>query len=207
MATALDPGGRQKGIARQALELSWPASVAVEEQRFDALSRLDLEPGEYEVRVAVSGAARTASVFSYVTVPAFAAAPLSLSSIVVSATGGTLTAPRDFLSPLLPVVPTARREFAHADRFVAFFRIYQGTARQDPLAPVQLQSTIVDARGTVVATETNTLAAGQFATGRTADHYLTVPLATLDQGDYLLKVEATMGARVAGRALRFVVRP
>jgi hypothetical protein len=58
-----------------------------------------------------------------------------------------------------------------------------------------------------VATETNTLAAGQFATGRAADHYLTEPLATLDQGDYLLKVEATMGARVAGRALRFVVRP
>ena len=104
-------------------------------------------------------------------------------------------------------MPTARREFARADRFVAFFRIYQGTSRQDPLASVQLRSTIVDARGAVVATETSTLDAGQFATGRTADHYLTVPLATLAPGDYLLKVETTMGARVAGRAMRFIVPP
>jgi hypothetical protein len=207
VATALDPGGRQKGMTRQALELSWPTSVAAGEHRLDGLSRLDLAPGEYEIRVAVSGVSRTASVFSYVTVPAFATAPLSLSNIVVAATAGTLTAPRDFLSALLPVVPTAQREFAHADRFVAFFRIYQGTARQDPLAPVQLQSTIVDARGTVVASETSTLGAGQFATGRTADHYVTLPLATLAPGDYLLKVETTMGAQVAGRAMRFIVQP
>jgi VWFA-related protein len=142
-----------------------------------------------------------------VTVPDFAGAPLSLSNIVIGATAGTLTAPRDFLSPLLPVVPTAQREFARADRFVAFFRIYQGTGRQDPLAAVQLQSTIVDARGAVVATETSTLDAAQFATARTADHYVTLPLATLAQGDYLLKVESTMGPRVAGRAMRFIVRP
>jgi hypothetical protein len=59
----------------------------------------------------------------------------------------------------------------------------------------------------VVASDKSTLDAGQFATGRTADHYLTIPLATLAPGDYLLKVETTMGARVAGRAMRFVVRP
>jgi len=206
-AVAFDTGGRPVTSARQSLELSWPASAPTREQRFDALSRLDLMPGEYELRLAVSGAARTASVFAYVTVPDFAAAPLSLSNIVLNATAGTLTAPRDFLSPLLPVIPTARREFARADRFVAFFRIYQGIARQDTLASVQLQSTILDARGTVVATEASTLDAGQFATARTADHYLTVPLATLAPGDYLLKVETTMGARVAGRAIRFSVKP
>jgi hypothetical protein len=108
---------------------------------------------------------------------------------------------------LLPIVPTARREFDRTDRFLAFFRIYQGTARQDPLSPVQLQSTVVNAGGAVVATETSTLDAAQFATNRTADHYLTVPLATLAPGDYLLKIETTMGSRVAGRAMRFVVRP
>ena len=207
MATAFDTGGRPKGMARQTLELSWPPSAATGTQRFDALSRLDLPPGEYEVRVAVTGLARTASVFSYVTVPAFATAPLSLSNIVIGATAGTLTAPKDFLSPLLPVVPTTRRDFVHGDRLVGFFRIYQGTGRQDPLAPVQLQSTIVDARGAVVATETKTLEAGSFATGRAADYYVAVPLATLAAGDYLLKVETTMGTRVAGRAIRFVVTP
>jgi VWFA-related protein len=207
VATAFDQGGRPKGLSRQTLDLSWPASATTGEHRFDALSRIDLAPGEYEVRVAVSGAARTASVFSYVTVPAFATAPLSLSSIVVGASAWTLTAPKNFLSALLPIVPTARREFARADRFVAFFRIYQGTARQDALAPVQLQSTIVDARGAVVATETTTLGVGRFEAGRTADYYVTIPLATLAPGDYLLKIEATMGTRLAGRAMRFGIKP
>jgi VWFA-related protein len=207
VATAFDQGGRPKGLSRQTLDLSWPAAATTGEHRFDALSRIDLAPGEYEVRVAVSGAARTASVFSYVTVPAFATAPLSLSSIVVGATARTLTAPKNFLSSLLPIVPTARREFERADRFVAFFRIYQGTARQDALAPVQLQSTIVDVRGSVVATETRTLDPGQFASDRTADYYVTVPPATLAPGDYLLSVEATMGTRVAGRAMRFGIKP
>ena len=51
------------------------------------LSRLDLPPEEYEIRVAVSSGAdpRTASVFASVTVPAFAAAPLSLSKVIVNA--------------------------------------------------------------------------------------------------------------------------
>jgi VWFA-related protein len=207
IATAFDSGGRPKGAARQALELSWPASPMSGAQRFDALSRLDLAPGEYELRVAVSGFGRTASVFCDVTVPAFAAEPLSLSNIVIAPTPGTQTAPKDFLAPLLPIVPTARREFARADRFVAYFRIYQGTGRQDPLAPVQLRSTIVDARGAVVATETSALEAAQFSAGRTAEHYVAVPLATLAPGDYLLKIETTMGARTAGRAMRFIVKP
>jgi hypothetical protein len=206
VATAFDPGGRPKGMARQTLELSSPASAATSEHRLDALSRIDLPPGEYELRVAVSGEGRTASVFSYVTVPAFAAAPLSLSNIVVAAPGGTLTAPKDFLSPVLPIVPTARREFARTDRFAAFFRIYQGTDRQDPLVPVQLQSTLVDAGDRVVATETRTLDAGQFTNGRAADYYVVFPLTTLAPGDYLLKVEVKMEQRVAGRAMRFIVK-
>jgi hypothetical protein len=75
------------------------------------------------------------------------------------------------------------------------------------VAPVQLRSTIVDARGAVVATETSTLEAARFSTGRTAEHYVAVPLATLAPGDYLLKIETTMGLRTAGRAMRFIVTP
>ncbi len=208
VASAFDRSGRPKGIARQTLELSWPASVSAQDQGFEVLSRLDLPPGEYEIRVAVSSSAEAppASVFSYVTVPAFAAAPLSLSNIIIGATAGTLTAPRDFLSSLLPIVPTTRREFARADRLVAFYRIYQGTNRTDPLAPVQLRSSIVDAHDRVIASEAGVLEIGEFAKARTADHYITLPLTALAAGEYLLKVETTMGARTAGRAMRFVVK-
>jgi hypothetical protein len=207
VASAFDRGGRPKGMARQTLDLSWPAS-APQDRRFDVLSRLDLPPGEYEIRVAVSSGAdaRTASVFSYVTVPAFTAVPLSLSNIILGATAGTLTAPKDFLVSLLPIVPTARREFARTGRLLAFFRVYQGTKRSDPLTPVQLRSSIVDDHDRVVATETGVLDVGKFAKARTADYYVTLPLATLAAGEYLLKVETTMGARTAGRATRFVLK-
>ncbi len=125
---------------------------------------------------------------------------------MIGVTPGTLTAPKDFLSTLLPLVPTARREFARTDRFVAFFRVYQGTARDTTLLPVQLQSTLLNAGGAIVATKSNAIEAAEFASGRAANHYVTLPLATLEPGDYLLKVEAKMGARVAGRAMRFQVK-
>jgi hypothetical protein len=207
VASAFDRSGRPKGIARQSLDLSWPATAFVQEQRFDALSRLDLPPGEYEIRIAVSSGpgARTASAFSYVTVPPFASAPLSLSNIIIGATAGTLTAPRNFLTSLLPVVPTTRREFARTDGLVAFFRVYQGTNRNDPLVPVQLRSSLVDAHDRVISSDAVVLDVGKFANGRTADYFITLPLTAL-AGEYLLRVETTMGARTAGRAMRFVVK-
>jgi hypothetical protein len=208
VAGAFDRGGRAIGTARQRLELTWPATVATEDQRFEALTRLDLAPGEYEIRVGVSSAepARTASVFAYVTVPPFASAPLSLSSIVIGATAGTLTAPKDFLAALLPILPTGRRDFTRVDRPVAFLRVYQGTSRRDPLLPVQLRSSLLDAQGKVVADQSAALVVAQFEKARTADHYVTLPLATLSPGEYLLRIEASMGDRTAGRAVRFSVR-
>jgi len=206
VASAFDRGGRPAGVARQTLELSWPAA-SDPQRRFDVLSRLNLRPGDYEIRVAVSSGTEVpaASVFTSVTVPSFTTAPLSLSDMILASTAGTLTAPRDFLSALLPIVPTARRTFTPADKLVAFFRVYQGTNRNDPLAPVQLHTTVIDAHDRVVAGESAALDAAAFANERTADHYVTLPLAGLRPGEYLLKVDTTMGTRSAGRTLRFVV--
>jgi hypothetical protein len=50
-----------------------------------------------------------------------------------------------------------------------------------------------------VASDTSRVDAGQVALGRTADRYLTIPLATLAPEDYLLKVETTLGARCGAR--------
>lgn len=207
VASAFDRGGRPKGVARQTLELSWPESAPSPRQRFDLLSRLDLPAGEYEVRIAVSAGEprRTASVYSYITVPAFDSAPLSLSNVVLGATDDTLTVPEDFLEGLLPLVPTTRREFATADTMVSFVRIYQGTGRRDSLLPVQVQSSILDAQSQVVAAQSLTFEPKQFEKDRSVDHGITLPLAKLTPGEYLLRIEAQMGARTAGRAVRFVV--
>jgi hypothetical protein len=61
--------------------------------------------------------------------------------------------------------------------------------------------------GKPVASENSTIGVDQFASGRTADHYLTVPLATLAPGEYLLQLETTLGSRLTGRAIRFAVKP
>jgi VWFA-related protein len=208
VASAFDRGGRPRGLAKHTIEASWPGGANTQERRFDVLSRLDLPPGDYELRIAVSGTepSRTASVFSYVTVPAFDSAPLSLSSIVLGATAGTLTAPKDFLAGVLPLVPTTRREFSNKDRLVGFLRIYQGTNRQDPLLPVQLRSSLIDAQGKIVSGQSDALQPTQFDRTRTADHYLILPLTNLTPGDYLLTLQADMGKRTAGRAVRFVIR-
>ncbi len=71
---------------------------------------------------------------------------------------------------------------------------------------MQLRASVTDAEGRVVGSESAALEVAQFAKERTADHYLALPLATLAAGEYLLRIEAEMGARSAGRVLRFRVK-
>ena len=145
-------------------------------QRFDALSRLDLAPGEYRsprrrVRRCAHGERLLVCDRS-----GLRGCPVVALEHRGRRDGRDADArPR---TSSRRCCRSCRRRGASSRAPIAslrFFRIYQGTGRQDPLAPVQLQSTIVDARGAVVATETSTLDAGQFATNRTADHYLTRP--------------------------------
>ena len=208
VAGAFDRSGQPKASARQKLRLSVPATGQTGQRRIEVLSRLDLLPGDYEIRVGVTAGepAKSASVFSYLTVPAFQAEPLAMSNVIIRAVPPTATAPGDFLSKVVPVVPTAQRAFSSTDRLIGYLRLYQGTSRTDPLLPVELRTSVIDAEGKAVASASDLLAATQFSNGRTADHYITLPLATLSQGEYLLRLEARMGERAAGRAVRFSVK-
>ena len=134
------------------------------------------------------------------------APPDRLSSLVIGAPPGTFTAPKDFLAPLFPIVPTARRTFANSDKLLGFLRIYQGTSRRDALLPVQLQSSVIDAQGRVVAKEStgSTPRSSRRTAALNRDHFA-LPLVGLAPGEYLLRIETEMGARVAGRAVRFSV--
>ena len=208
VAQAYDRRNRPVGMAKQTFQVARDGEGAGAGRRVDLLSRLDLPPGEYEIRVGVSSPAdaRTATVFSYVTVPAFNATPLSLSNIVVRAMPETVTAPKDFVAGLLPILPTGLRDFSASQQLIGFVRIYQGTGRTNPLVPVQFRTSILDAHGAVVASQLNTLQPAQFQKERAADHFITLPLAGLRPGDYLLQIQAEAGPRTAGRALRFRVQ-
>jgi hypothetical protein len=87
----------------------------------------------------------------------------------------------------------------------AFMRVYQGTHRDDALEPVTLRVRIVDGAERTVRDEVMPLGASAFAAGRAADCRIALPLAQLEPGDYLLRVEAAKGERLAGRAMRFSV--
>ncbi|MCC7043982.1 MAG: VWA domain-containing protein [Acidobacteria bacterium] len=206
VTAAYDQAGRSVAVARQTIPLSWP-DTAVVPRRVDALSRLDLPPGDYEIRVATSRVddPRAASVFTFVTVPPFASALLSLSNIVLGATSGTSSAPPDFLDTVLPLRPTPQRTFRRVDQSTAFVRVYQGTSRTDEPEPVHVRVRIVDARDRDVRDEVLVLQPSAFVVGRTADLRMPLPLASLATGDYLLRLEAATGTHVAGRAIRFSV--
>jgi VWFA-related protein len=207
VTAAFDQAGRPQGSARQTLDLSWPKAGASHPQRVDVLSRLDLPPGDYEIRVAASrgSEAQAASVFTHLAVPSFGAARLSLSNIVIGATGTTSTAPPDFLESVLPIRPTPQRTFRRSEQSTAFVRVYQGTDRNDDLQPVQVRVRIVNAQDRDVRDEGIVLQASSFATSRTADLRMPVPIASLMPGDYLLRLEAATSDNLAGRALRFSV--
>jgi len=204
VASAFDPAGRAQGVARHSLTLPPQVDQAGSSRQFDAQSRLDLPPGEYEIRVAVAGPAGPASVFTYVTVLPFGSVPLSLSSIVVVAGPNALVAGADLISPLLPAQPTARRTFRQGEPILALLRIHQGTGRTDPLAKVEVRFAITDAGGKQVGASAETLEASHFGKDRSADHFVKLP-ETLPPGDYLLTVETSLGPRTAGRAMRFTI--
>jgi hypothetical protein len=179
--------------------------TAAEAWEYETLSRLQVSPGRYELRLAIRTAdARAGSVYTYVDVPDFADERLSLSGLVIGATPAPLTAPRDAFRDLMPVVPTARRVFGRADRVTAFLRAYQLGARTPLPAAARLR--IVDANDAPVVDETQTLAADVFGSSRAADVLLPVPLARLGAGEHLLAVDVTAGERTVSRQVRISVR-
>jgi VWFA-related protein len=190
---AVDPTGKIVASAGQTSTVSQgkPAAADVNIQ-----SHLELAPGEYEIRAAVSDpAAKTiASVFSDVSIPKFASEPLSLSGVVVDARAPASATP----------MATTRRAFKRGERVRALLQIYQGVDRIDPIVPVSMRVQILDAKGSAVRDQSLPFTEAAFS-NRRADCVITLPLSSLPAGDYLLKLDASTERRTAGRAIRFAV--
>jgi hypothetical protein len=138
-------------------------------------------------------------------VPNFAREPLSLSGVVLSATGGAPSMPAGAFHPLVPLDPTSRRSFSAADQVRAFVQVYQGSSGR--LQPVDLEIRITDARDSVVSRTRESLAPDRFAGDhRGADYGFEVPLSRLQPGRYLLTVEVSRGGRSVKRDIPFDIR-
>lgn len=173
---------------------------------YEVLSRLDLKPGRYELRIAAESSMhqKSGSVFYDVDVPDFAKAPLSLSGAVLSVTPGAAVAPRDKLAPLIPVVPTSKRDFGSDDQVSAFLRVYQFD--RGPLAPVDMAVTVLDEDGVKSFDRLETLGAERFTSGRATDYRVDLPISELLPGPHLLTIEAVKDKTSVRRDVRFTIR-
>ena len=193
---AVDRTGKPVASARQTSTIAATSMASGSPIEVNVQSHLELQPGDYGLRVAVTDAAsgKVASVFSDITVPTFDSAPLSLSGLSVetaSSSGGAAK-------------PTTRRAFKRGEVVRAVLQIYQGTGRTDALAPVVMRVRILDAKGVVLRDQSLPFPESSFGNRRT-DCVITLPLSALAPGEHLLKLDASASRHTSARALRFRV--
>ena len=105
------------------------------------------------------------------------------------------------IADLVPFTPTTIRAFHGDDDVGVFLRIYEGG--KGPLAPVQVSAKVRDESDAVRSSHDAVLATDYFSEVRSADVELSLPLAQLSTGQYLLEVEAQSGNRRVQRTARF----
>jgi hypothetical protein len=169
---------------------------------YEVLSRLPTPPGRHELRVGVrTDDGRSGSVYTTVEVPDFDD-DLSLSGLVLHAVPSPMAGAAESVSDLLPLPPTARRTFRSTDEVVAFVRIYQ---KPSAASPPTVTARVTNAGDEVVVTDVVHLQSEPAGSRLSADYEAALPLATLEQGEYLLTVAVVAGERTAQRQLRFRV--
>jgi VWFA-related protein len=173
---------------------------------YEVLSRLDLKPGRYQLRIAanVGSLSTGGSLYYDVDVPEVSSAPVALSGLILSVEPGPIAAPPDAFKSVLPVRPSSLRTFATTDRVTVFTRVHQGG--KSPIAPLRLRMTVRNSSNVQVAERLEEINSAQFNTARFADVVLDVPIARLLPGAHLLTIEGSAGTVVARRHSRFEMK-
>ena len=204
LAGAYDRAGKSIDYHVQTIDVT-PQADAQTSLDYEVLARLTLKPGRHEIRVAAENVTRgtSGSVYTYVDVPDFAKAALSLSGVVLATTGGARR-PAGLLGDLLPLAPTARREFGVAENVTALVRVYQGGGGAS--TPVMLTTRILNDQNQPVFEQRLPVLDGQTPAPRSTDYQVDLPLARLSAGEYLLRIQAGGQKPTATRDVRFTVR-
>jgi VWFA-related protein len=222
-----DHKGSQRHTARVTLR---PGAQG--DAEYEALSRIDLPPGRYRLRLAAhhDASGKTGTVMADVIVPDFNREPVSISGVILGVTPGRPAAPRDLFTGVLPILPSAQREFAKTDRASALLYAYQSTTS---LVSADVAISVTDRHGAVLITERRTIPREAFASAeaqpssparpqsvaraprpdpfanrafRAAEVPYALPISRLPPGEYLLTFEVTMGTSVMRRDVRFEVK-
>jgi hypothetical protein len=205
--SAFTPDGLPRGSRSQTARVALRPASTGDVVHYEALSRMDLPPGRYQLRIAGHSGLNdaTGSVFADVEVPDFGKLPVSLSGVLVSLEPPVASAPRDAFDGLAPIVPTTERSFRQSDRVTAFVRIYEGGSAA--LVPVSVTAKIVTDHDVSVVSQTDAVGLDRFdALTRAADYRFNLPLSSLASGRHLLRFEVTAGGSRAGRDVVFVIK-
>ena len=194
--------GRQVAFARETATVTFKPATSNRRAEANVQTHIELAPGDYEVRVAVSDPAAgiPASVFCPVAVPLFGSVPLSLSDVMVETTDRMATMPG---SAVPMSTATTRRVFDQDETVRALVQVYQGSQRAGVIAPVSVRTSILDAQGRAMRDQWLALTVKDFTNRRAA---LALDIGQLPSGDYVLRLEASLGRQTTSRTLHFAVR-
>ena len=192
LALAMD--GKTTGGEQRSIELRLkPETLAhVRQHGFRTLSRVELAPGRYQVRVAAreQNGGRRGSVVHDLVVPDYAARPIALSDLVLGSRDpaqALTTRPDPELAGKLFVPPTAARQFASGDTLTVLAEVYDN--RTPGAEPLIVTTSVTAPDGAVAFRAEETIEAFAFEPTRKAwTHRLDIPLANLRPDEYRLRV-------------------
>ncbi len=211
---AVSSDGKIRGGDQQKLtmQLKPETKPIVEQSGFRTVSRLDLPPGRYQLRVAGrdSNGGRIGSVYCDLAVPDFWKEPLSMSGIVITSARGKMVAtPRNDaeLAKALPGPPTAARAFLSDDELTVLAEVYDNQGRASH--KVTINTTVLAEDGRTVFRHADERASTELGGAKGGYGYVArVPLRTIPPGLYVLKIEArsTLGkGEAVSREVQFSV--
>jgi hypothetical protein len=176
------------------LDLRPQTREAVAKNGFRLMTRLQLPPGRYQLRIGGREAndGQVGSIFYDLEVPDYWKVPFAMSGLALTSASAARTptaAPDPDLKDLLPGPPVAMREFPTGDRLVLYTEVYDNEAAK-PHA-VDITTTLTADAGSVVFTTNEERKSSELGGPRGGYGYRAeVPLANVPPGLYVLQVEA-----------------
>jgi VWFA-related protein len=207
---ATDARGRVQGGDSQTFDLQLLPDTYQWFSRTGArlLSRLDLPPGRYQIRVGVheTGGGRVAMVPYDLEVPDYSTAPLGLSGVLMTSSDAETFAtanPDPSLKGVLPAPPVATRRFKATETLVGFAEVYGALPRTQTVDLLVQVRRDVDGMPVFTARDQRTMGGGRQTglEGVRAD----IPLKDWAPGFYILRVEAKSGDYTTHREVPFEV--
>ncbi len=209
---ATDVSAKVLPQSRQLGTITIPAAsrADVERDGLQVLTKTELQPGRYQLRVAVGSQQRGGSVLLDLDVPDFTRKELAMSGLVVRSSGepeGIFLPKGDPLEPLARRGPTTERVFRNGDAVSIYAEVYE--ANESRPHHIEINAVLRSEAGQVIPVASATVSSEDL---KKAGNMLRVepqlPLAELAPGRYVFSLEAksSMGGDPVTRTVPFRMR-